>query len=143
MAFLTPTELDTHLYGEVRTEIHRGQESILQAAIDAAIEEVKSYLSAYDTVAAFAATGSNRNALLLLYTKDIAVWHYIQLANPNVEMELRQLRYENAIAWLSKVQKGQATPSLPYPTPPVDTNGDGHSDGYIKWGSNLKRINNF
>ena len=51
----------------------------------------------YDTEAIFAATGNNRNPILLLYIKDIAVWHFINLANPNVEMQLRQDRYEKAV----------------------------------------------
>jgi hypothetical protein len=143
MPFISPSELSTHLYGEITAEIHRGNTSIVQAAIDAAISEASSYLNAFDVAAVFAATGTNRHAYLLLCVKDIAVWHYIQLANPAVEMQLRLERYEKAIEWLTKVQKGQAVPNLPYPEPPVDTNGDGDADGYIKWGSNTKRINNF
>jgi hypothetical protein len=143
MAFLTPSEINTHLYGEVTTEINRGDAGILQTAIDAAISEAASYLNAFDVQAVFAATGAARHAYLLLCVKDIAVWHYIQLANPAVEMQLRLERYEKAVEWLVKVQKGQAVPNLPYPEPPVDTNDDGEGDGYIKWGSNTKRINNF
>ncbi len=140
--YLTPNELITHLYGEVITEIHRGDIAICQQAIDAAVAEAASYLSAYDVTAIFEAEADSRNSILLLFVKDIAVWHYIQLSNPAVEMDLRRLRYENAIAWLTKVQKGQAVPNLPTPQPPADTNGDGYPDGFIKWGANTKRNNN-
>lgn len=141
MPYLTNGEIQTHLYGEVIDEVSRGDESNLQAAIEAAMSEAEGYLSAYDTVAVF--SGENRNPILLLFVKDIAVWHYIQLANPSVDLELRRIRYDNAVTWLTKVQKGQTVPNLTYPQPPMDSNGDGYPDGYIKWGGNIKRNNNF
>lgn len=137
--FLTPLEVNTHLYGEVVSEISRADESILQSAIDAAIEEAKGYLTAYDTEAIFSAPENERSSVLLLFCKDIAVWHFINLANPAVEMQLRLERYEKAIKWLEKVQSGKTNPSFPYPAvePPAQANN------YIKWGGNYKRISNF
>ncbi|MBN8834580.1 MAG: hypothetical protein ABS68_00195 [Niastella sp. SCN 39-18] len=141
MPYLTASEISSHLYGEVVKEIERDPTTTAQLdfAIDAAIEEARGYLTAYDTTAIFNATGANRNPILLLYVKDIAVWHYIQLSNPGVEMELRLKRYERATEWLSEVQRGKNNPNLPYPTvaPPNEPNN------YIKWGSNIKRNNNF
>jgi len=137
MAFLTPAELNTHLYGEVVDEITRDQVEIAQSAVDAAIEEAMGYLSGYDRPAILAQTGANRNPVLLLYMKDIAVWHFINLANPAVEMELRLQRYEKAIAWLKSVQAGKAVPILPVPGSPE---GD---DNFIKFGSNPRRNNYF
>ena len=108
-------------------------------AIKAATAEARGYLTAYDMDAIFAAVDDDRNPIVLLYIKDIAVWHYIQLANPAVDMELRLKRYEQAIKFLEKVQSGKTNPNLPYPpaTPPGDTNT------YIKYGGNDKRLNNF
>lgn len=140
MAFLTPAEIASHLCGEVVQEIerHASNTTLLQQAIDAAIAEVQGYLSAYDTTAVFAATGAARNAIILLYTKDVAVWHYIQLANPAVEMQLRLERYEKAIDFLDKVQRGKVAPDLPLPPAPADGSG---STNFIKYGSNPKRGN--
>lgn len=140
MAFLTPDELKTHLYGEIVSTINRADNTILQSAIDAAISEVKSYLSAFDTEAIFSATGDERNPILLLYTKDIAVWHFIQLANPNTNLELRADRYEKAIQWLDKIMRGQVVPDLPLPGPPDDGTDQ---QNFIKWGSNPARNNYF
>ena len=100
MAYLTKEEIGTHLYAGVTTEINRGDDTIINDAIAAAIAEARGYLTAYDMTAIFAATGDDRNPILLLYIKDIAVWHYIQLSNPGVEMELRLKRYEQAIKFL-------------------------------------------
>lgn len=140
MAYLTSAEINTHLYGGVVTEINRGDATILQAAIDAAIAEASGYLTAYDLVAIFAAVGALRNPILLLYIKDITVWHYIQLANPAVEMELRLKRYERAIEFLQGIQSGKVNPALPYPAAPPEP---GERESYIKYGGIDLRNNNF
>ena len=85
MAFITPEELETHLYKENIEAISREDETILTAAIDAAIEEAYGYLGAYDRKRIFEATGSQRNALLLIFVKDIAVWHFVNLCNAGCE----------------------------------------------------------
>jgi phage gp36-like protein len=136
--FLTIPELSSHLYGEVVSEISRADNDLPQAAIDAAIAECASYLTAYDVEAIFAAEGADRNAILVLYCKDIAVWHYIQLANPGVEMELRELRYNNAIRFLKDIQAGKANPSLPT-VDPAEEGTAGNS--FLSYGSNPKRDN--
>lgn len=136
MAFLTTTEINTHLYGEQSTAIHRGDETLLTSAIDGAIAEAKGYLSAYDATSIFAATGSNRNQLLLIFVKDIAVWHFINLANPGIDYDAREARYKSAIAWLKGVQKGDISPDLP-----ADT--DETQPGKVIFGSNTKRGNHF
>lgn len=135
MPFLTIEEIKTHLYGEVVEEITRTDDSIVQDAVNAAIEEALGYLTAYDTEAVFNATGTDRNSVLLLYTKDIAVWHFINLSNTAVEMELRLKRYEKAVKWLEGVQSGKINPKLPLPPPPEGDNN------FIKWGSIPKRGN--
>jgi phage gp36-like protein len=135
--FLTIIELNTHLYTENVEVITRGDDTIPQAAIDAAIAEAKGYLNAFDVAAVFAKTGSNRNALLLTFVKDIAAWHLLVLCNAGVEMKLRQDRYERAISWLNAVQKGDVKPDLPE-APVTDATGDS-----IRFGSNEKKIQHF
>ena len=142
MPFLTPEEISTHLYGEVTTEINRGDNTKLTTAISAAIAEAKGYLTGYDVAAIFNAVNDNRNPILLLYVKDIAVWHYIQLSNPGVEMQLRLDRYNFAVKWFEKVQSGKTNPDLPYPAAPVDASGQPNpsaAENFIKFGSNTKR----
>lgn len=142
MAFLTPEELGTHLYRENIEVIARHDETILLAAIDTAIAEAYGYLGAYDREVIFNTVGDKRNALLLTFVKDIAVWHFVCLSNAGTEMQLRQDRYENAIAWLKAVQKAEIKPNLPILD---DTDNDGKPDGigeYI-YGSNPKRSQHF
>lgn len=141
MAFITPEELKTHLYPESIETISRDDETILLAAIDTAVAEAYGYLGSYDRDKIFSAIGNERNALLLTFVKDIAVWHFICLNNAGAELQLRQDRYERAIAWLKAVQKSEIKPNLPITK---DTDSDSKSDGaeYI-FGSNPKRSNHF
>lgn len=140
MAYLSIAEIKTHLYEGVVNKISRDDDTIVQSAIDAGIAEAQGYLSAYDTTAIFAAEGAARNQIILLFIKDMVVWHYIQLANPAVEMDLRLKRYEQATKYFEKVQSGKATPQLPYAAEPANP-GDGNN--YIKYGGVEKRQNNF
>jgi phage gp36-like protein len=140
MPFLEPTELSTSIYGEVIGEVSRNDTPTVQAAIDAAIAEAKGYLSAYDVAAIFNATGTSRNPVLLMYVKDIATWHFIQLANPNIDLEFRQSRYKMAIQWLEKVQNGRTVPDLPYP---AEVTTDAPGKNFLKWGSNNKKQQHF
>lgn len=142
MAFISPDELGTHLYSENIKTITRDDNAILLAAIDTAIAEAYGYLGSYDREQIFSAKGDNRNALLLTFVKDIAVWHFLCLSNAGVEMQLRQDRYERAIAWLKAVHKSEIKPNLPTKD---DADNDGKPDGvgeYI-FGSNPKRSQHF
>lgn len=139
--FLTVVELSTHIYGELVDAISREDDDIPQRAINGALHEVKGYLGDFDTTTIFGETGDNRNPLLLIYIKDIAVWHFIVLANPNIEIALREKRYDNAIAWLKGVQSRKITPELPLK--PTDNPTGENGVSRIIHGSNPKRSNHF
>jgi phage gp36-like protein len=137
--YLTADEIYTHLYEETIKAISGDDERSLLMAIKGAIKEAKGYLHAYDTTAEFAKTGDDRDDLLLIWLKDIAVWHYINIARPSVDIDVRERRYNAAIAWLKGVQKGDIVPDFPRPVDP-ETNIETNSTG-ILIGSNPKRGN--
>ena len=140
MAYLTIQELNTHLHDELVETITRGDATIAEAAIDAAIAEAKGYLSRFDCTRIFSASGSKRNQLLLIFVKDIAIWHLINLCNAGTELKFRQDRYERAIDWLKAVQRGDVSPDLP------DREAEQEKDtpiGLIAYGSNPKRNQHF
>ena len=140
MSFLTKEDFNTHAYAEAIRTITRGDDLLLLAAIDAAEEEVKSYLlKSYDVDTIFAATGSDRNALLLVIVKDVAMWRLIVIANPEIRYEDRKDRYDQAIQWLKAVYEGMPT-TLTKATPTEDTSG---KSGGLNWGSNPKRNQHF
>lgn len=108
MAFLTVAEMKTHINPGVRNAITNFDDSIIQDAIDAAISEARGYCSRYDVVALF--ESGNRDAMLLMYVKSIAKWHFIALANPNIDYADAQVRYEFATSKLKDIQSGKIIP---------------------------------
>ena len=79
-----------------------------------AMEEVASYLRPrYDVSKAFAATGSERNEMLVQVTVNIALFYLARWLPQRLALDGRQEMYDNAIGWLTRVSKGAATPDLP------------------------------
>ena len=120
--FIQEEELRSVAYSYQLEQIVENDATILQMAIEAATEEVRGYLSSrYDTAAAFAATGADRNPLLVEITKDIALWYIIRLSNVDIIYEPVKERYDRAVQWLDRVARGTITPDLPAAT---DDNGE-------------------
>lgn len=106
-----------------------------------ALSEVASYLRGrYDMAAAYALAGDARNQQLVMICVDVAIWNMApRVAFRNVS-EIRQVRYEAAIKWLTMAQKGLSNPDLPAYA--VDeTAPQAHS--IFRWGSNPTRSQDF
>ena len=112
MSYIQPAELTTHLGVEQIEAISDGDETMLAKAISAAIIQATGYLSGYDVEAEFTKAGDQRNDLLVLWVKDIAVWHFINICNVNTSIELRAKRRDDAISDLRKIQKGEMVINL-------------------------------
>ena len=94
--YLTPEELKSHMYAHIVEEITEGDEQIVLQAIEAAVEEVRSYLR-----------------LVLENTKIVTVWNLIKLSNVETIYEIWKERYDRVIKYLEGVAAGTRTPSLP------------------------------
>jgi phage gp36-like protein len=134
--FLNEEDYDSSMYKEILEAITRYNPAIILEAEDAAQEEMTSYLSArYNTTAIFDARNDERNKLIVLFMKDISLYHLHCISNPRAIPKLREKRYDDAIAWLQSVSKQEINPSLPTP--------DNDSKDYIRHGSNPKRTSHF
>ncbi|MFN4249070.1 MAG: hypothetical protein ACK4EY_15185 [Flavipsychrobacter sp.] len=111
---LTSTNVTKRLYPEVIDEISRADASIVQAAIEAAIDEAAGYMDRFDvdkilgtpTVNAVVSDGN-----LLAKLKDLFVWHFIAIGNANIEYGPAQERYMMAIEkYFERVQAGKIMP---------------------------------
>jgi hypothetical protein len=117
--FIEPIELETDLYEYQVEQITEGNTSIVIAGITAGIEEAKSYFTSnnqkefldgrprYDAEGIFSKSGNERNPLVLALTKDIAVWHILGLNNTDALYDRAEKRYDYAIKYFEKVQKGK------------------------------------
>lgn len=113
--FLEVEELSSVAYEYQLNEITENNPDIVEMAINAAVEEMISYLKPnaqkqwkdgrprYDVEAIFGATGTNRNSLILELCKSIALYYVCRLANVDIIQERVQDRYDRAVEWLEKV----------------------------------------
>lgn len=134
MSYITKAELKTALYAYQIEDITEGDDTIVETAIEVAMEEIKSNLKAvYNIDEEFGAT--EKNKLLVEICKDLAVWHLIKLCNVDLIYENVKSRYDRGIAWLDKARKGQISPSLPvYTIEP----GAEDTNSKMRFGSNPK-----
>ena len=97
--------------------ICQSSEEIRQQAERTAMEEVAGYVrTRYDIDTAYSRTDSGRNPLLVQLTVSIALWWLGQWLPGMMGGEMRQTLYDNAIARLKDIQKGNFTPDFPeYP----------------------------
>lgn len=110
---ITITDFKTHLYEEIIDVITREDDTIVDLTIVDAISEAKGYLSKFDTLKLFGSAAVDPtivDSFLKRIVKDIAAWHLVRLANPNVNLELYRTAYEDALKWLTNVQKGLIDP---------------------------------
>ena len=137
--FITVEEMQTVIYEHVMDDISANDDATVQQCIEAAVSEMKSYLaSRYDVDAIFAATGNDRDPLILEDTKVIAVWNLIRLSNSELIYEQWRERYDRVIDFMKQVAEGSVTPALPIAT-------DEHGNPIIKsrFGSNPKFQHNY
>ncbi len=111
----------------------RSEEAIRQKAERVAMEEVASYIRPrYDIEGAFAAQGNARNSMLVQITANISLYYLAHWLPGGMALDRRQVLYEQAVEWLTRVSKGSAMPDLP-----AYTGEDGTTNiaGPIRFGS--------
>jgi len=114
MIWLTEYDLKKQIRQSVLSQVIEQDASLLHEAELATLAEIESYLrSRFDVQAIFATTGTDRNALLVMYAVDILLYHLHSRINPSQIPDLRIERYNNAIEWLKAVAKGMLSPALP------------------------------
>lgn len=114
------------MYGYLMEQITEGDDLIIDNAMAAAEEEVRSYLTGnnriqwqdgrlqYDVDAIMEATGAQRNPLILKHTTIIAKWWIVDLCNADMIYEQAKERYDRSATWLNKLAKGDVNlSSLP------------------------------
>lgn len=105
--FITADDYSASIRLEFVEKAARGDENILEIVENEAISEMKSYLSGrYDVDAIFSAAGDDRHDLVLMFAKDIAIYHLCSIRE-GLMTQTRIDRYKRAIDWLEGVQTGK------------------------------------
>ncbi len=107
--FITREDYPSSIRTEFIERVTREDENILEIVENQAIAEMKGYLSGrYDCEKAFGATGDDRHNLLLMFAKDIAIYHLCSIRE-GLMTQTRIDRYERAVEWLKGVKSGDVT----------------------------------
>lgn len=132
MAFLEKPDYVNTISTAVLDAITGGDDHIVNELSSVAVLEMKSYLNArYDVDAIFNALGAARDKMILMYCKDIALYHIFSYRSYKIVPENRVKRYEKALQWLADVNQQK----INLDWIPLNTKS------FVKTGSNEKRIN--
>lgn len=137
--FITRDDYPSSVRTEFLDRATREDPNILEIVENEAVAEMKGYLSGrYDVEKAFAATGEDRHDLLLMFAKDIAIYHLCSIRE-GLMTQTRIDRYERAVDWLKSVQKGDITVDGLDRVPEEESG----SKSEFLMSSDRKRINHF
>lgn len=140
MLFLNQDDFKKQIKADVLDRIIQNDQSILYESELASIAEMQSYLGVrFDTANIFNRTGTDRNALIVMYAVDILLYHVHSRLNPNQIPQLRVDRYDAAINWLKAAGAGTVTADLPLKPVPESTTATGN----IIYSGEVKRNNRF
>lgn len=112
--FIELSDYDASIHRDILDALTRNDNAIVEICEDRAIAEMRGYLSGhYDCDKLFAATGDERNQLVLMMALDIAIYHIFSIHNPQKLTQLREDRYDRAVEWLKAVKKGMSVDGVP------------------------------
>ncbi len=119
--FVTKEDFKNNIYQYQVDQITEGDDTIVLHALQAAVQEVSSYLSwnnkkeyldgrpHYDVKAIFAARGEDRNALIVNHVITVAKYWLVDLSNVDIVLEQAKSRYDRSIDYLKQLNKGEIT----------------------------------
>lgn len=142
MSFLLPADYGLQIRDEIRGLLTDGNDVLLDQAATAAQVEMESYLRGrYDVAAVFAATGAARNAQVVMYLVDMALYHLHSRQNPRNVPQIRQDRYEQVISWLKMARRGELSVGLPL-EPATNPDGTPDADSILPRGGSQPKLHN-
>jgi phage gp36-like protein len=107
--FIQISDYDARIHRDILDALVREDEAIIEIIEDQSIALMRSYLNVrYDCDAIFSATGTDRNALILMMALDIAVYNIFCVHNPQKMSQTTRDRYDRALTWLKEVSTGKA-----------------------------------
>jgi phage gp36-like protein len=138
MPFLTDADYTDQIKDTVLATITESTSAIRTACEQKAEAQMRSRLAVrYDVATIFAASGSNRNAEIIMYYVDMVLYHLHSRINPGQVPELRKERYGDALTWLDKMASGDYAADLPLIG---DEDEDGVDDrNVVQWGGSTPR----
>jgi len=113
MAFIEQSDLENYVTPEDLNQITEGDQTVLDAAIDDAIEHISEKLrQRYDVAVEFAKTAPNRHRTLLKHTIAVSLYFLCERIAFDALPENRVISFKNANEWANECASGKIQPSL-------------------------------
>lgn len=113
MNFITLDDLNIYIKANVLNDISENNNSLLDSLESIAKSCIESYIGHYyDTTEEFGKTGTDRNHFLVSLMIDIFLYHLATRLTPTQVPDIRQQRYDGAIATLEKINSGKVAINL-------------------------------
>jgi phage gp36-like protein len=120
MGFISKDDIIKYIDENELNAITSSYEPIVLNAISTATAEVKSHLhNQYDTDLIFSKTGEERDALLVQFICDIAIYNIVAISQAGQDFEDREARYKRALAWIKAASKPVDSKDRIYPDLPL------------------------
>lgn len=133
MSYIVKEDYTSHIRENRLDQVTNYTDNNLTDAQARAMGFVKSHISGrFDTAAIFAATGSDRDPVILGFTIDIALYYLWRAVAPRKIPTHVKEAYDEAVLWLEGVKEGTIIPE----GLPANTNDSATT---VRWGSNPKR----
>lgn len=143
MSFLVKSELKTVATITMIDKITAADDAIVTEIIDESIATMKSYLAKfYDVATIFAATGTARHLTVLKWLKYIVIYE-IYIRHTREQNAVAQGRYNEAMAWLEKMNTGEFNDKTLPALPDTDNDAIAGNSGDIRFGSGSRYTSNY
>src|SRR5947207_12315131 len=111
MAFLAKTDFKYSIDLTVLDALTGADDSIWVELSDEAVLEMKSFLnSRFDVTTIFTAVGLLRDKSIVMYCKDISLYHLYSIYSFKNIPQIRVNRYNHALQWLQDVNAQKINP---------------------------------
>jgi phage gp36-like protein len=127
MAFISQSDYKSQIRDARLNQMIDNDPTVLTLVESEAVATVKNKLFQwYDVTTIFSETGEDRDALVLLWCKRVALYIlHGRLPNAMIPKHIED-DYKETTDWLAEISKGNVAVDLPYKT--EDSNGDGTAD---------------
>ena len=114
MAYLTRSDLEKSIESTLLEAIDFSEDdSITTTAINQAIGQIRAYtVDKYDIATELLKTAANRDEMILMIAKDLAIYHMLSYVDAASIPNTRRERYKAAIEFLKDIQNGGVTMNL-------------------------------
>ncbi|MES2651276.1 MAG: hypothetical protein V4663_06020 [Bacteroidota bacterium] len=115
MAFISKEDFQTHIYEENINKISRNDDAKFLEAVNTAMQKARRSLTRYNVDAIFETEGDDKEKYgeLINYIKDIAKFHFIKVANIEIDYDLAEKAFNTAIKELREIKDGESVDGWP------------------------------